>query len=764
MKDMKRTIIIAGIIASAAAQLAAQNVKGKVVDNQQRPIEAATVVMQTPDSTFIDAVITDSLGCFAFKEEPEQYRLIFQHLLYKTQERMGSSSDAGTITLEAQSYALDEVVVQGERPQVKVEKGALVYDAEVLSERTTASNAYESLLRVPGIIEQNEAITLAGAKGVTVVINGKPSSMTAEQLTELLKSTPVSNVQNIEVMYNAPAKYRVRGAVINVVLKNAKSAEPFLRGEVSGNFVQSAYAKGGGNLNLSYSGKKVSADVSYAPRFTHSDVDMEMISHHAFAGKTYDIDQINTGDTKALNHNLRLGVDYQIAEGSHLNAAYTASFKTNSKARQHSSGNFVESDNLKTGKTQMHNVNVDYNAIFGLNLGMDYTHYNSPSMQDFTNQAEDARQHFLVDEYQTIDRYNLYAGQTHALPNGWSLNYGIDFTLAKEKSGQTYRPQDGSDLSSLNTDTRMDEETYNFYAGVEKAFNERLSLSLSVAGERYKLMDYRKWAVYPALQLSYMASPEHVFQLGFSSDKEYPDYWTLQNTVSYLNGYTKILGNPALVPSTDYAAQLTYVFKGKYIATLYYNYIKDHIMQLPYQSPDELSLIYQFVNYDYEQQAGLTLMVPFSVGQVWNAQLVLDGSYNQDVCDPYHAISFNRSKWQGIAQLNNSLRLSTQPDIRLELNGLYVSSPLQGIYDLSSVWKIDAGLKWTFAHDQAELKLQGNDLFNSLRPDGSIDYKGQRLNLHMNQMSRNLTITFTYKFNGYKEKKHKEVDTSRFGY
>lgn len=761
---MKRTIIIAGIIASAATQLAAQNIKGKVVDNQQRPIEAATVIIQAPDSTFIDAVITDSLGCFSFKEEPEQYRLIFQHLLYKTQERMGNSSDVGTITLEEQSYALDEVVVQGERPQVKVEKGALVYDAKVLSERTTASNAYESLLRVPGVIEQSEAITLAGAKGVTVVLNGKPSSMTAEQLTELLKSTPVSNVQNIEVMYNAPAKYRVRGAVINVVLKNAKSADPFLRGEVSGNFVQSAYAAGGGNLNLSYSGQKVSADLSYAPHFTHADTDVEMISRHTFAGKTYDIDQINTGDAKALNHNLRLGVDYQIAEGSSLNAAYTASFKTRNRSHQHSSGNFVESDNLKTSEAQMHNINVDYTAAFGLNLGIDYTHYNSPATQDFTNQTENVRQHFFVDEYQTIDRYNVYAGQTHALPNGWNLNYGIDFTFANEKSGQTYRPQDSSDLSSLNTDTKMKEETYNFYAGVEKAFNERLSLSLSVAGERYKLMDYRKWAVYPALQLSYMLSPEHVFQLGFSSDKEYPDYWTLQNTTSYLNGYTKILGNPNLVPSTDYAAQLTYVLKGKYISTFYYNYIKDYIMQLPYQSPNELSLIYQFINYDYQQQVGLTLMFPFSVGRVWNAQLVLDGSYNKDVCDPYHAISFNRSKWQGIAQFNNSVRLSSQPDIRLELNGLYVSSPLQGIYDLSSVWKIDAGLKWTFAHDCAELKLQGNDLFNSLRPDGSINYKGQRLNLLMNQMSRSLSITFTYKFNGYKEKEHKEVDTSRFGY
>ena len=76
---MKRTIIIAGIIASAAAQLAAQNVKGKVVDNQQRPIEAATVVMQTPDSTFVDAVNTGSRGCFAIKEEPEPYRGNLQH-------------------------------------------------------------------------------------------------------------------------------------------------------------------------------------------------------------------------------------------------------------------------------------------------------------------------------------------------------------------------------------------------------------------------------------------------------------------------------------------------------------------------------------------------------------------------------------------------------------------------------------------------------------------------------------------------------------
>ena len=761
---MRHIMIFMCMLANAVTHLVAQNVKGKVVDKNQQPIEAATVVLQMPDSAFINATITDSLGRFSFEERPESYRLIFQHLLFKTLEREESRLDVGTVTLESQDYALDEVVVRGERPQIKVEKGALVYDANLLAERTTASNAYESILRLPGVREQDGTILLTGAKDVNIVINGKPSSMNREQLAELLRSTSVSNIQNIEVMYNAPAKYRVRGAVINVVLKRTKSTDPLLRGEVSGHFKRSAYTGGGGNLSLSYAGKKLSADLSYSPRYSHSEVNMEMLSLHTLNGETHAIDQVNEGDMKAMNQNLRFGMDYSIAEGHDLNVAYTASFKRNGKASQRSTGNFSDSDNKKASEERMHNLHIDYTSSFGLNVGLDYTHYKSPSTQDFTDRSETEERRFQVEEWQSIDRWNLYAGQTHALSNHWSLNYGVNFSFANEKSGQFYLPQDGSDLSGLNTDMRMREETYNFYAGAEKAFGERLSLSFSVAGERYKLADYKRWAVYPTLQLSYQAGPSHIFQLGFSSDKEYPDYWTLQNTVNYLNGYTKILGNPNIVPSTDYTAQLTYIFQGKYVANLYFSHIKDYIMQLPYQSPDELSLIYQFINYDYERNVGLTLMIPFSIASVWNTQLTLDGSFNKDVCDSYHAIDFHRTNVQGIAQWNNTFRLSRKPDIRLELNALYASPTLQGIYDLSAIYKIDAGLKWTFANECAELRVQGNDLFNSATPNGRIDYKGQRLDLRQNQMARSLIVTFTYKFNGYTRKPHKEVDTSRFGY
>ena len=258
-------MILTGMMTCATTVLEAQQVEGRVIDAARNPIEAATVVLQARDSSFVGATVTDSLGFFRFDQSPDCYRLIFQHILYRTVEKEGCGADAGEVELAAQDYALDEVVVRGERPLVKVEKGALSYDAAVLAERTTATTAFEALTRVPGIREQENDVILSGAGDVNLLINGKPSGMNREQLITLLKSLPASEVGQIEVMYNTPAQYRVRGASINIRLKAEKSREPLLRGEVRGDFTQSRYSQGGGNVNLSYSGEKLSADVSYSP-------------------------------------------------------------------------------------------------------------------------------------------------------------------------------------------------------------------------------------------------------------------------------------------------------------------------------------------------------------------------------------------------------------------------------------------------------------------------------------------------------------------
>ena len=68
------------------ASLQAQNITGKVTDNKNRPVDGATIVLQAIDSTYINASISNVDGTFVLDSLPEEYRLIIQHLLYKTKE------------------------------------------------------------------------------------------------------------------------------------------------------------------------------------------------------------------------------------------------------------------------------------------------------------------------------------------------------------------------------------------------------------------------------------------------------------------------------------------------------------------------------------------------------------------------------------------------------------------------------------------------------------------------------------------------------
>lgn len=118
----------------------AQTVKGKVVNSEQHPIEGATVIMQTLDSLYIDASISDADGTFVLNNCPSTYRLVVQHLLYQTRKIVGNEKNMGIIQLTPHEYALDEVVVKAERPFVKVENGRLGYNLSALPGNQTVNN------------------------------------------------------------------------------------------------------------------------------------------------------------------------------------------------------------------------------------------------------------------------------------------------------------------------------------------------------------------------------------------------------------------------------------------------------------------------------------------------------------------------------------------------------------------------------------------------------------------------------------------------
>ena len=132
-----------------------------------------------------------------------------------------------------------------------------------LTSQRLVTNAYEALKQLPGVIEQNDVLTLAGAGRVSLLLNGRPSSMTYEQLITLLKGMPASRVEKAEVMYSAPPQYHVRGAAINLVLKGYKPGEGGLQGEVNGEYKQQKEAGGNGGVTLAYTSPKIDLDFMY---------------------------------------------------------------------------------------------------------------------------------------------------------------------------------------------------------------------------------------------------------------------------------------------------------------------------------------------------------------------------------------------------------------------------------------------------------------------------------------------------------------------
>lgn len=88
---------------------------------------------------------------------------------------------------------------------------------------------------------------------------------------------------------------------------------------------------------------------------------------------------------------------------------------------------------------------------------------------------------------------------------------------------------------------------------------------------------------------------------------------------------------------------------------------------------------------------------------------------------------------------------------------------IQGLYDIDPFYSLDAALVWTLPKQKLRLTLKGNDLLNSQKPLTHIDRQGQKSRMELFQDNRSVLLTIRYSFGGYKEKKVKAVDTSRFG-
>lgn len=669
-----------------------------------------------------------------------------------------------SLTMETMMHNIPEVMVKGSRPIVKAERGMLSYNMPLLLKQLPADNAYEALTHIPGVSNATGNISFSGNE-VTLIVNGQATTLTQEQLTERLKAMPAAQLAKAEVMLSAPARYHVRGMAINIVTKDYAGTYQ-LSGQIIGGLVQTKYAKGFGDLYLSMQRGKFGLDAQYKLVNGNSYGESSRIANHPLGNNRIHYNDETGQKSFGITHDYRLGMNYTFSKNNRLDVAYTGQWdKTNSNSR--TTGSSI-SGMHRDSHEYLHNVDVNYALPFGLTLSGSYTYYRTPQQQALdgtmtTENKNETERNLTSGSEQTINKWMFTADQTHSLAHGWGLSYGVKGQFTSNKSYQTTIDKDGTILPDGTSSVDNNERIWNIYAGFSKQINKALSLEASVAAEQYHSPIWDKWRVYPTLNALWNVNDNHLLNLSFSSNSEFPSYWSTMSNVFYSSTYTEIHGNPDLKPFSYYNVNLMWQIKRRYTLMAFANLKPDYFVQLPYQTTDRMAVIMKETNFDFSNSYGLQASAIFSAGKWLNGNVFAVGTYKHDKSCNFFDLPFDRKKLSVILGGTASVKLCSTQDLRLILNPFYQTKAIQGVYDISPVFRMDAKLQWSSHDGKWGVRLNGSNIFNNWFDTRSVQ-GNQDYRMKINYNWASVTFAVIYKFGGYKEKTVKEVDTSRMGH
>lgn len=751
-----------------------QEITGKIINATNEPIDGAAVIVQDIDSTFVEASITDSSGCFKMKAISDlPYRLILQHIAFKTVYREFTTYDVGTIMMEEQEYNLEEFTVIAERPLVRVHGNVLSYDPSVIIANSAAENTHAALLQVPGIMGTENSISLLGANKLHIVINGKMNKMSMEQIISLLKSYPASQIKRIDVMYNAPAKYGFRGAVINVEMIDA--GEGSLAGEINTKFTQSYYPVGELRGNMLYSSSKLQLDVLTDYSKGKTLLESNTHSRHLLNENSYEIKQINSTRSLYDRLNFRLGANYDISKSSALSAHYYYNGKW-SESKMNAENDYATTIKNSTNDEELNNnlhsalIQYDYKSDkVKFTFGADYLGYRSLGDNRFRidEREKNEETELNYNSKQSVNQRALFSSFGYAFSPQWDINFGFSLGDNTSHTRMHYSLEDNSEDDNL---FKQKEQVRRMYVEASGKITQNISFNAGLEYELFKSDFHSKegsnnlwdeWTLFPKLSVNYFINQRNILQLNILNNKNYPSYWAVSPLTTYTDSYTTTVGNPSLKPYREYSGQLIYIRNQKYVFILGNTYMPSHFAQLPYQSKEELKTIYRFENYDFSLFTNITAIIPFKIGKWLSARTSFHALRIQDKMNAFYDTSFNNKAYVGALGLNNTIAIPNSPLI-FQLNLRYQSPAIQGIYKLGHTFDSSLSCKYNI-NDNAIIFLQANNLFRDRNPNPlKTDFDGQ-YSLRKNRELADVSIQFTWKFGNYKSKEHKLLDSARLG-
>ena len=546
-----------------------RHLTGTIIDEQSQPVAYANIAILNPaDSTLLSGGVSNESGYFAIPYEQHKVLARISYVGYKTIYKICSQPEVGTIRLQHETVSLKGVQVKGERIVSTTGNGHLVYNMPMLLQVMLlqvypADNAYDALTNIPGVSEMNGSIMFSG-RTVTLIINGKPTTLSADKVVERLRQMPAAMLAKAEVMPSAPAKYHVRGMAINIVTKDFTGTNQ-LSGQLMGGWRQHKYGTGYAGGSVIYNHGKLGIDASYMFTDGTGYGQVEHEANHPLNDQRMSYSDKTRNRSDGVDHEYHIGMDYAISENHNLSLAYTGQW--NSTRSTNTTTGTAQSIQNSRQHTYLHNVDANYSAPFGLQLGASYTNYQEPRTQNLDGQLNEISRNLYVDSRQKVSKWLFTAGQTHSLPKGWELNYGGKAQFTNNNSYQTTFNADQQPLPDATSHVDYNERILNAYAGFSKQIGQSFSLDASLTAEQYHATKWNEWRIYPQFNAMWNINTKNMLNLSFSSEAVYPSYWSTMSSIYYASAYSEIWSNPDLKPMSKYDINLMWQLNHKYTFT-----------------------------------------------------------------------------------------------------------------------------------------------------------------------------------------------------
>lgn len=495
-----------------------------------------------------------------------------------------TAAEPDSLAIDTMSYDLGEVTVTAQRKLVKNDIDKLTYDV-ANDETARTKNTLDMLRSVPLVtIDGQENISIKGSPSFKVYRNGHPDpTLSSQNLKDVLKSIPASQIKKVEVITDPGAKEDAEGTqyILNLVMQNnshlagvtgtvSANYNPLRQGPGMGTMLTIQKGKLATSINYGYQHDKKDQGNDATRQYLKTDQTMESRSrntvmtnvHYGNISASYEVDSLNllTLNFGGYYYNAGIGSvngyermtngDGQLAYFYNVNAQLPTYYAYNFGGRldyQHKTRKegevFTASYQLQTTRSHQDKT-AQYLNIF--NLPVSYTGYENNSRTQFDEHT------FQLDYVRPLGKWFK-----------WNAGAKYIFRTSESDVWLTYTGAEEMNQHSLFQHNTQIAAAYTewLYSGSKIQARVGLRYEYSFLKAEYpdgSQSDFHKrlndWV--PSASVRYALTDAQSLKLSFSSNINRPGIDYL-NPAEERNPNSLSYGNPGLNSSRNYNLQST---------------------------------------------------------------------------------------------------------------------------------------------------------------------------------------------------------------